>query len=157
MVLLMRPPKTAVGDLPWRRHWLGSGAGIRKCAPLCRVSGNVVNDFVLGSITSAVQVYGVRLIVVLGHTRCGMVARAIQHWAKHEHKKAQESLSATSNQVRPSDHRRLREASAALSACWLGKLSQMCVCIVSPSCMFCERKTVRVIDWVGELLARSPP
>ena len=61
-----------------------------------------MNDFVLGSITSAVQVYGVRLIVVLGHTRCGMVARAIQHWAKHEHKKAQESLSATSNQVRSS-------------------------------------------------------
>ncbi len=69
--------------------------------PLRRVSGNVVNDFVLGSITSAVQVYGVRLIVVLGHTRCGMVARAIQHWAKHEHKKAQETLSAASNQVRP--------------------------------------------------------
>ena len=69
---------------------------------LCRVSGNTVNDFVLGSIISAVHVYGVRLVVVLGHTRCGMVARAIQHWAKHEHKKAQESLSAASTQASPS-------------------------------------------------------
>ena len=68
---------------------------------LCRVSGNVVNDFVLGSIMSAVHVYGVRLVVVLGHTRCGMVARAIQHWARHEHKKAQDSLGASSEQVKP--------------------------------------------------------
>ena len=70
-------------------------------AALCRVSGNVVNDFVLGSIMSAVHVYGVRLVVVLGHTRCGMVARAIQHWAKHEHRKALDSLSAASEQVKP--------------------------------------------------------
>jgi len=68
---------------------------------LCRVSGNVVNNFVLGSIMSAVHVYGVRLVVVLGHTRCGMVARAIQHWAKHEHRKALDSLSAASEQVKP--------------------------------------------------------
>ena len=59
-----------------------------------------MNDFVLGSIMSAVHVYGVRLVVVLGHTRCGMVARAIQHWAKHEHKKAQEGLSSASVQAR---------------------------------------------------------
>ncbi|CAK0786549.1 hypothetical protein CVIRNUC_009762 [Coccomyxa viridis] len=63
-----------------------------------RVAGNVVNDFVLGSIMSAVHVYGVRLIVVLGHTRCGMVARAIQHWAKHEHKKALDGVGASSSQ-----------------------------------------------------------
>ena len=65
------------------------------------MAGNVVNDFVLGSIMSAVHVYGVRLIVVLGHTRCGMVARAIQHWAKHEHKKALDGVGASSSQVCP--------------------------------------------------------
>ena len=41
--------------------------------PLRRVSGNVVNDFVLGSITSAVQVYGVRLI-------CGAGAHTAAAW-----------------------------------------------------------------------------
>ena len=63
-----------------------------------------MNDFVLGSIMSAVHVYGVRLIVVLGHTRCGMVARAIQHWAKHEHKKALDSVGASSSQACPALH-----------------------------------------------------
>ena len=97
---------------------------------LCRVSGNVVNDFVLGSITSAVQVYGVRLIVVLGHTRCGMVARAIQHWAKHEHKKAQDSLSAASNQVRPSA---VTVSGRASSWCWAGHTIDSCMLVLCPA------------------------
>ncbi|BDA49908.1 probable carbonic anhydrase 1 at N-terminal half [Coccomyxa sp. Obi] len=52
-----------------------------------RVAGNVVNDFVMGSIVNAVQLLGVRLVMVLGHTKCGMVARAVHHWAKHEARK----------------------------------------------------------------------
>ena len=72
-----------------------------------------MNDFVLGSIMSAVHVYGVRLIVVLGHTRCGMVARAIQHWAKHEHKKALDGVGASSSQVCPALHSSPRVAAAS--------------------------------------------
>lgn len=38
-----------------------------------RVAGNVVNDEGLGSIEYAVEVLGVRLILVLGHQSCGAV------------------------------------------------------------------------------------
>lgn len=51
-------------------------------APVCRVAGNVVNDFVLGSIIFAVQHLGCRLVVVLGHSRCSVVASAVQTWAR---------------------------------------------------------------------------
>jgi carbonic anhydrase len=48
---------------------------------------------------TAVHNYGVRLVIVLGHTRCGMVARAIQQWARKEHRRAEESVSAVPFQV----------------------------------------------------------
>lgn len=41
-----------------------------------RVAGNVVNDEELGSIEYAVEHLGTRLIVVLGHERCGAVKAA---------------------------------------------------------------------------------
>ncbi len=41
-----------------------------------RVAGNVVNDPILGSLEYAVEHLGTRLIVVLGHRRCGAVAAA---------------------------------------------------------------------------------
>lgn len=43
-----------------------------------RVAGNVVNDDNLGSIEYGVEHLGTRLIVVLGHERCGAVAAAVQ-------------------------------------------------------------------------------
>lgn len=41
-----------------------------------RVAGNVVNEDVLGSMEFACQVAGSKLIVVMGHTRCGAVKGA---------------------------------------------------------------------------------
>ena len=41
-----------------------------------RIAGNIVSDDILGSIEYAVAVAGVKLIVVLGHTRCGAIAGA---------------------------------------------------------------------------------
>jgi len=41
-----------------------------------RVAGNVVNDDVLASIEYACHVIGAKLIVVLGHTRCGAIQAA---------------------------------------------------------------------------------
>ena len=41
-----------------------------------RVAGNVVNDQILGSVEYAVTNLGARLIVVLGHERCGAVTAA---------------------------------------------------------------------------------
>jgi carbonic anhydrase len=43
-----------------------------------RTAGNVVDDTALGSIEYAVAHLGVRLVVVLGHTRCGAVGAAIE-------------------------------------------------------------------------------
>lgn len=42
-----------------------------------RIAGNVLNDDILGSMEFACQVAGSKLIVVLGHTRCGAVGGAV--------------------------------------------------------------------------------
>jgi carbonic anhydrase len=43
-----------------------------------RSAGNLVDDFALGSLEYAIEHLGARLVVVLGHERCGAVAAA---WA----------------------------------------------------------------------------
>jgi carbonic anhydrase len=43
-----------------------------------RTAGNLVDDHALGSIEYAVAHLGARLIVVLGHTRCGAVKAALE-------------------------------------------------------------------------------
>ena len=43
-----------------------------------RTAGNLADDFALGSIEYAVEHLGVRLIVVMGHARCGAVAAALE-------------------------------------------------------------------------------
>ena len=42
-----------------------------------RVAGNVVNEDILGSLEFATSVAGAKLILVLGHTRCGAVQGAL--------------------------------------------------------------------------------
>jgi len=44
----------------------------------------VVNDSVMGSILFAVQHLGCRLVLVLGHSRCSVVASAVQTWARNK-------------------------------------------------------------------------
>jgi carbonic anhydrase len=41
-----------------------------------RVAGNIVNEDVLGSIEYACKVAGSKIVVVMGHTKCGAVAAA---------------------------------------------------------------------------------
>jgi carbonic anhydrase len=41
-----------------------------------RVAGNIVNEDVLGSIEYACKVAGSRIVVVMGHTKCGAVTAA---------------------------------------------------------------------------------
>jgi carbonic anhydrase len=41
-----------------------------------RVAGNIVNDDIIGSMEYACQVVGSKLIVVLGHSRCGAIKGA---------------------------------------------------------------------------------
>jgi carbonic anhydrase len=44
-----------------------------------RIAGNVADDAVIASIEYAVEHLGTRLVVVLGHERCGAVMAAIDH------------------------------------------------------------------------------
>jgi carbonic anhydrase len=50
-----------------------------------RVAGNIVDDVALGSIEYAVDHLGTRLIVVLGHSKCGAVTATVQGGAFHGH------------------------------------------------------------------------
>jgi carbonic anhydrase len=43
-----------------------------------RLAGNIADEGALGSIEYAVENLGVRLVVVLGHTRCGTVGAVVQ-------------------------------------------------------------------------------
>jgi carbonic anhydrase len=43
-----------------------------------RIAGNLVDDHALGSIEYAVDHLGTRLVVVLGHARCGAVGAALE-------------------------------------------------------------------------------
>jgi len=42
----------------------------------CRVAGNVLNKDILGSMEFAVQVIGVKVILVMGHSKCGAIKGA---------------------------------------------------------------------------------
>jgi len=44
-----------------------------------RVAGNIVNEDILGSLEYSCKVAGSRLVLVLGHTRCGAVTSACKH------------------------------------------------------------------------------
>ena len=43
-----------------------------------RVAGNIVNEDILGSIEYACKVAGSKIVVVMGHTKCGAVTSACQ-------------------------------------------------------------------------------
>ena len=44
-----------------------------------RVAGNIINEDVLGSMEFACKLAGTKIIVVLGHTKCGAVKGACDH------------------------------------------------------------------------------
>lgn len=44
-----------------------------------RVAGNIVNEDILGSMEYSCKVAGSKLVVVVGHSRCGAVTAACQH------------------------------------------------------------------------------
>ena len=44
-----------------------------------RIAGNIVNDDIVGSMEYACKVIGSKLIVVLGHSRCGAIDGAVDH------------------------------------------------------------------------------
>jgi carbonic anhydrase len=67
-----------------------------------RVAGNVVDDDILGTIEYGVEHLGTRLIVVLGHEKCGAVSAAVEGVKEPGHLTAlvqaiQRSVDATRN------------------------------------------------------------
>src|SRR5688572_12647395 len=45
----------------------------------CRIAGNVLNRDILGSMEFACKIAGSKIIVVLGHTKCGAIKAACDH------------------------------------------------------------------------------
>ncbi len=60
-----------------------------------RVAGNIVDDAILGSIEYAVEHLGTKLILVLGHEKCGAVTAAVEGGAAAGH------LPAVVDAIRP--------------------------------------------------------
>lgn len=52
---------------------------------IIRLAGNIVDDLALGSIEYAADHLGTRLIVVLGHSKCGAVTATVQGGEAHGH------------------------------------------------------------------------
>ena len=44
-----------------------------------RVAGNILNEDILGSMEFATKIAGTKIIVVLGHTKCGAISGACNH------------------------------------------------------------------------------
>jgi len=65
-----------------------------------RVAGNIVAPSQIGSIEFAAERFGTRLVVVLGHTRCGAVQATVEELQRPSHKQSP-NLSAIVNRIRP--------------------------------------------------------
>ncbi len=44
-----------------------------------RIAGNILNEDILGSMEFATKIAGAKVVVVLGHTRCGAIVGACNH------------------------------------------------------------------------------
>lgn len=66
-----------------------------------RVAGNVVASSQIASVEFAVETFGVRLVVVMGHTNCGAVAATIDALKKNTHPESLGSLRSIVDRIRP--------------------------------------------------------
>ncbi len=65
-----------------------------------RVAGNIVAPSQVGSVKFAAQRFGTRLVVVMGHTRCGAIEATIEAIARPEDEKSRNLLSIV-DRIRP--------------------------------------------------------
>lgn len=66
-----------------------------------RVAGNIVAPSQIGSVEFAVERFGTRLVVVLGHSRCGAVLATLEELQQPADRQSP-NLAAIVNRVRPS-------------------------------------------------------
>ncbi|WP_375586547.1 carbonic anhydrase family protein [Cyclobacterium xiamenense] len=71
-----------------------------------RVAGNVVNEDILGSMEYAVKYAGSKLVLVLGHTKCGAVTSACQ-------KVNDGNITALLHKIQPAIERAEKEATVS--------------------------------------------
>lgn len=62
-----------------------------------RIAGNIINEDILGSMEFACKVAGSKIIVVLGHTKCGAIKGACDHVEMG-------NLTALLNKIQPAVH-----------------------------------------------------
>jgi carbonic anhydrase len=72
-----------------------------------RVAGNIVAPSQVGSVEFAVAQFGVPLVIVMGHTRCGAIAATLH--ALQGHDAGSHNLAAITDRIAPS----IREVAAA--------------------------------------------
>lgn len=65
-----------------------------------RVAGNVVAPSLTGSVEFSARLHGVRLVVVLGHTRCGAIEATVDE-LEHPTEARSPNLAAIVNRIRP--------------------------------------------------------
>lgn len=80
-----------------------------------RVVGNIVSTTQLGSIEFAARVLGARLVVVLGHTRCGAMDAALKS-IQSGTKPGSDNLRLIVDQIRPAVERAVANAGGCDSA-----------------------------------------
>jgi carbonic anhydrase len=66
-----------------------------------RVAGNIVAPSQIGSVEFAVSQFGIRLVVVLGHSNCGAVLATLQE-VRHKSENPSKNLLSIVDRVRPS-------------------------------------------------------
>lgn len=66
-----------------------------------RVAGNIVAPSQIGSIEFAVEMFGTRLVVVLGHSQCGAILATIEELRRPREKQSR-NLQSIVDRVRPS-------------------------------------------------------
>ncbi len=80
-----------------------------------RVAGNIVQPSQIGSVEFAAERFGTRLVVVLGHTRCGAVQATLEELQRPTEKQSR-NLRSIVDRIRPSVEELIRADAGVDSA-----------------------------------------
>ncbi len=86
-----------------------------------RVAGNIVAPSIVGSAEFAVSTFGTRLVVVMGHTRCGAVEATVRALTEEGAPAASENIRDIVERVRPAVERVLASGRARDREALLGE------------------------------------
>lgn len=66
-----------------------------------RVAGNIAKPSQIGSVEFAAEAFGTRLVVVLGHSRCGAILATLDNWNKVPTPEDSPNLQEIVDEIRP--------------------------------------------------------